>query len=110
AVKEKEAAIDGIAAPAVNARRDQRARGLVRGHWRHRPREVANTGGGERESDEDEQAGERPADHGAPRNGEWGRQQAIRGEAEQKRGEQEKRRSRYDARGRGFRHSWPSRV
>src|SRR5262245_6222131 len=89
-VHEKQTQVDGIAAPAVNPGRDQRAGGLVRGHWRRRPREVANTCGCERKTDEDEGAGDRPAERVASRNGEGDRQPAIRSEAEQKSGEKEK--------------------
>src|SRR5262245_34573250 len=110
AIDDKQAEIDGIAAPAVNARCDQRAGGLARRHWRCRPQKVANTGGGKDETDEDEGATECPMDPVAPRNGERKGQQAIRGEAEQKSGEKEKGRSRYDASRCGVVHLCSCRV
>ena len=110
AVDEKQAEVDGIAAPAVNAGRDQRAGGLVRGYWCCRPGEVANTRGCERETDEDQGDGDCPVNRVVARKGEWQRQQAIRGEAEEERGEKEKRRSRYDARGCGVVRLLPGRF
>ena len=85
--REKQTEIDGIAAPAVNAGRDQRAGGLARAHRRRRPSEIANTCGRKRKTNEDEAAGDRPLDRVARRSSQRERQQAIRDEAEQKRGE-----------------------
>src|SRR5262249_16270909 len=98
-VEQKHSEIDGIAAPAVDAGPHQGAGRFLGGYWRRRSREVANTRGSERKTDEDEGTGDRPLDQVTARDGERQRQQAIRGKAEQESSEKEKRRSRYDTRG-----------
>src|SRR5262245_15614091 len=103
-VDEKQAEVDGIAAPRVNAGRDQRTRGLVRGHRRRRPGEAPHTRGGERKTDEDETAGDRPGHRICARDRERQGQQTICDEAEEKTSEKENWRSRYDARGRAVVH------
>src|SRR5712692_10293886 len=95
AVDEKHAEIDGIAGPAVNASRHQRAGGLVP-YRRRSAGEVADSRGCERKTDEDQGAGDDPVDQDGLRNGERQRQQVIRGETEQKSGEKEEGRSRDD--------------
>src|SRR5262245_49398944 len=70
AVDEKEAEIDGIAGPTVNAGRHQRAGGLVRGYGSPGPGEVPNTRGEQHQTDEDHRAGAHPVDGVSSRNGE----------------------------------------
>src|SRR4029453_10780724 len=53
-VDEKQAEIDGIAGPAVDAVCYQHTRGLDCGYWRRCPGEVANAHGCQRQTDEDQ--------------------------------------------------------
>ena len=87
--------------------------GLVPLNRRRRAGEVANARGKDRNTDEDQDAGDDGADpvgQAGPRNRERQGQQVIQDEAEQKSGEKEERRSRNDARGSGVVHLLLSRV
>src|SRR5215831_4667411 len=101
-VDEKHAEIDGIATPTVNSSRHQRSGGLGPLNRRRRAGEVANACSKDRNTGEDQGAGDDgagPVERPDSRNRERQGQQVIQDKADQKSGEKEEGRSRDDGRG-----------
>src|SRR5262249_36461441 len=78
-------------------------------NWRRRAGKVANARGEDRNTNENQGAGDDPVEIGSRKRKRYG-QQVIQGEAEQKRGEKEEGRSRNNARGFSVIHVLPSCV
>lgn len=98
-IDERHADVDRIAAPAVNAGRDQCAHWLIPRHRRCRAREVANSSGENRAADQDQADARYPLHQSGPRQVERQRQRTIQGKAQEQAGEIEAWRPHYDARG-----------
>src|SRR5215469_13779974 len=79
-VNEKHADVNGVAAPAMNAGRHQRAGGLGPLNWRRRAGEIANARDKNHNADEDHEPGCDPVEVGSW-NREGQRQQVIQDEA-----------------------------